>query len=447
MDRSFLIRALSLYVPLAGCFALWSWRKPSRAEATGALLATAWNVPALLVLNIVALRVGWWQFQAQGGVFLGVPVDLWLAWAALWGTLAVLLFRSAPLWMPVAVLGLADMVAMPLCAPVVALGKHWLVGECLGLLACAIPGMLFARWTRGQLYVGRRAVMQVMCFAGLLSILVIALLVQTGGMGSLTKLRVLEGENWAQLLFIVALPGLSAVQEFVSRGQGTPLPFDPPRRLVSSGVYAYIANPMQSCTTLLLLVLALELRSAWMAVAALVSFLYAVGLAAWDEGEDLLQRHGLPFRQYRRHVRNWVPRWRPFVPRPARVYIADECGKCSQLANFLRWLQPEGLEIFAAEEHASRDLVRMTYDPQDGSEEQSGIAALGRAFEHINLGWAWLGIAIRLPGVCHLLQSIADVSGGGPMKVVRRNFASQQDERRNDNLEGNRASSPHCGSE
>ena len=50
--------------------------------------------------------------------------------------------------------------------------------------------------------------------------------------------------------------GLSAVQEFVTRGRGTPIPFDPPRHIVTTGVYAYVANPMQLSAVLFLFLLA-----------------------------------------------------------------------------------------------------------------------------------------------------------------------------------------------
>jgi hypothetical protein len=47
----------------------------------------------------------------------------------------------------------------------------------------------------------------------------------------------------AQSICLLALPGVAAVMEFAGRGLGTPTPYDPPKRLVTSGVYRYCANP------------------------------------------------------------------------------------------------------------------------------------------------------------------------------------------------------------
>ena len=48
-----------------------------------------------------------------------------------------------------------------------------------------------------------------------------------------------------------------------------------------------------------------------------------------------------------------------------------------------------------------------------------GIAALGRALEHVHLGWALVAMFVRLPGVCWLLQTVTDASGGSPRRIVR----------------------------
>jgi protein-S-isoprenylcysteine O-methyltransferase Ste14 len=78
---------------------------------------------------------------------------------------------------------------------------------------------------------------------------------------------------------VVSVPGLTAVRDLAMTGGGTPVPLDPPRRLVTHGVYAYLRNPMQWSMTALLLLEALFLRSPWPAVLAGLGVVYPEGLA------------------------------------------------------------------------------------------------------------------------------------------------------------------------
>ena len=402
---------------MAAAFFVWQWRKPNQHELTGALLASAWNIPALLAVNLLAIRMHWWHFNITGAVVLGVPIDLWLGWALIWGFVAALGFRKTPLLIAVSVSALADIILMPACRPVVVLGKYWLFGEGVALGLCLLPGLVFARLTAERRNVKARALFQAICFIGLLSMCVFLLLTLTGKTEQITHHRSATLQFFAAVLFLAALPGLSAVQEFAVVGDGTPLPFDPPKRLVTSGIYSYIANPMQTSTALLLLTLAVILYDWHLVLASVLTIAYSAGLATWDEGHDLQQRHGQPFVEYRRQVRDWFPRWRPHIARNTKIYFAAECGKCSEIALFIRSLNPVGLEIRSAETHPSRDLTRMTYEA-DGLEFE-GLPALARALEHVNLVWALFGMFLRLPGLNTILQAVLDASGGGPMKVTR----------------------------
>ena len=235
-----------------------------------------------------------------------------------------------------------------------------------------------------------------------------------------------------QLVMLAGLMGASAVQEFAQRGGGTPIPFDPPRRLVTSGPYAYVANPMQLSMAIVLTGWGLIIGSVWMALAGPMALGYSVGLAAWDEASDLGGRFGEPWRMYRRAVRAWVPRWRPFhasvdlrdptaatASAGARLYVAASCGPCAEVAAWFAARDPRGLEIVPAERHPTRDLHRVTYDAGDGSPDEEGVAAVARALEHVHLGWALLGWAMRLPILGPVLQLVVDASGG-EARVVRR---------------------------
>jgi hypothetical protein len=169
------------------------------------------------------------------------------------------------------------------------------------------------------------------------------------------------------------------------------------------------------------------LASPWVAAAAIMSLVYSAGLAAWNEGDDLAGRFGARWTAYRRQVRNWLPRWRPYDPSadgtgvaPARLYVAESCETCSAVGHWIQCHHPTGLLVIAAEDHPIRDLTRITYDPGDGTGEEEGVAALGRALEHLHLVWAFLGWCLRLPLVCQLVQLTADAFGGGPRQVPRR---------------------------
>ena len=92
---------------------------------------------------------------------------------------------------------------------------------------------------------------------------------------------------------------------------------------------------------------------------------------------------------------------------------------CSELQSWLERQRPMGLQIIPAESHPFHDLNRITYDALDGGPEESGVAALGRALEHIHLGWAFLSWTLRLPLLNYLTQMVADAAGGGPVTVQR----------------------------
>src|SRR5262245_60071805 len=94
IDPYLLVRMAGLYLPLVIGVAAYAIRRPDRAHLTGAFLAFVWNVPAIVALHVLAGAFGWWHFDATGGLFLGMPVELWLAWALLWGPVAAIAFPA-----------------------------------------------------------------------------------------------------------------------------------------------------------------------------------------------------------------------------------------------------------------------------------------------------------------------------------------------------------------
>ena len=410
-----LTRSVCLLWPALLVSVLVLWRKPDSRQSGAALVTTLWVLTAAPLLGPGAEWLGFWQFKPGGATLLGVPVELVLGWALLWGATPVLAFPKTPPPALVLCAGAFDLAVMPLCKPVLQLGQNWYLGELSALAFVLLPALLLGRSIVQKRHLALRAVLTGIGYAGLQYLLLPALILeQTGGTWThaLGWSRELQG-LFLQAAFVLAVPGLSATQEFVVRGLGTPLPFDPPRRLVTSGPYAYLANPMQVSTLLLFLLAGFWTGSPWVTAAGGVGLVTFAGIAAWHEHTQLLSRYGDAWSLYRAEVRPWIPRWRPRLAFTARLYVAADCELCASVGHWFSSRSAVHLEILPA--NTQPNLRRMRYEAPGFSED--GLAAFARALEHLHLGWAFVGWTLRLPWVAELAQWLVDLSGGGPRPV------------------------------
>ena len=107
----------------------------------------------------------------------------------------------------------------------------------------------------------------------------------------------------------------ASLRNFALRGRGTLAPWDPPRTLVVDGPYRYVRNPMIAGVLFIVFGEALGLRSwAHLRWAMLFLMLNAVYIPLLEE-PLLDRRFGDAYREYRRHVRRFIPRIRPWSPR------------------------------------------------------------------------------------------------------------------------------------
>lgn len=95
---------------------------------------------------------------------------------------------------------------------------------------------------------------------------------------------------------------------FASRGKGTLAPWDPPKRLVVSGPYLHVRNPMISGVLAMIIGEALCYGSWRVAVWALAFFvLNQIHFLIFEE-PDLQRRFGNKYVEYRRSVPRWIPK-------------------------------------------------------------------------------------------------------------------------------------------
>ena len=115
------------------------------------------------------------------------------------------------------------------------------------------------------------------------------------------------------ILFLVGMAismliGYLALFEFARTGEGTPIPFDPPGKLVVTGVYTVVANPLQLSTLMMLTCIMIAYKSYVMLLPIAILILYSEIFVRWHHSVDIEKRFGAEWVQYRASVRNWIPR-------------------------------------------------------------------------------------------------------------------------------------------
>ena len=136
----------------------------------------------------------------------------------------------------------------------------------------------------------------------------------------LPALRVVGGA-----LIALGIPGLlDSFARFALDGLGTPAPVAPPRRLVVTGLYRYVRNPMYVSLESLIVGQGLLFGSVDVLEYGCATWLGFQLFVLLYEEPTLRAKFGADYQQYCENVRRWIPRrtaWRPADspdPRSAR---------------------------------------------------------------------------------------------------------------------------------
>jgi protein-S-isoprenylcysteine O-methyltransferase Ste14 len=116
------------------------------------------------------------------------------------------------------------------------------------------------------------------------------------------------------VLLIVAglVPLVHAFSQFAKAG-GTPMPLAPTQRLVLTGSNRYVRNPMYVGLILAITGQALLFGSPGLLLYAAVVWIATASFVRLYEEPALARRYGTEYDEYRRNVRAWLPRRRPWV--------------------------------------------------------------------------------------------------------------------------------------
>lgn len=146
-----------------------------------------------------------------------------------------------------------------------------------------------------------------------------AFIMLPGAVAGLFPLLIVSGDPWrhagSPIGWLVLVPGvlflLSSVRHFLILGQGTLAPWDPPRMLVTHGMYRFTRNPMYIAVLLV--------TAGWSIGAGsplLAGYTVCLGLGfhlriILAEEPRLKNKFGPEWNSYRKNVNRWIPRLKP----------------------------------------------------------------------------------------------------------------------------------------
>jgi protein-S-isoprenylcysteine O-methyltransferase Ste14 len=98
---------------------------------------------------------------------------------------------------------------------------------------------------------------------------------------------------------------------FVFIGIGTPIPFTPTRKLVVTGLYRFVRNPLYIAGALVLAGEAILFQSLGILIYSLVMFAI-FNVHVFIEEAELADRFGSTYERYHKSVPRWMPRLKPY---------------------------------------------------------------------------------------------------------------------------------------
>ncbi len=326
-----LVRAAMFACSFGWWWLLKAWIKPTPAELRSAALAAWFQFWFGLDADIALVHLGAWVYRPMPGTWGFVPIDLHLNWTLLWGFgfvwIARRIFRRPCGWRgPLAYL--VAWIAVTVAFDV--LIRHWMLFvhdaapwwwiADVTFLAAALGTTLWLERSIGHDagertdLAGLRAASPLVrsaAWAGGFVWLFFAWLPPLAD--HFARSPPTRSFQIATIVLSAAgvVVGAIAAVTLARRGGGTPVPWDPPRRLVTTGIYAHVANPIQ-IAGLLLGAACFADRPTWARAVYLLD-LFAVALVIFRnyERDELARRFGAAGRRYLEDVRAWVPRLTP----------------------------------------------------------------------------------------------------------------------------------------
>jgi len=374
-----LLRSLLLLIPLFLTFQLAKKHINESRFLIGGLFSFLYSIGLLLPAHALAIKLGMWRYGSEELVLMGMPADLWFAGSFLFGPT---IFFSAPKVNPLLLaVGFILLQALVFTSlnPLVIAGENWFWGIVLIFITVHIPALYLAKWTANNSNLPQRAILLAIGYGFLAFCILPTLIMQAmGGGWNLAEKSTFD--TWLTLCFLLPcfVMGLGAVNMFVVHGKGTPIPLDKTEYLVRSGLYAYIANPMQMSTALSWIVIGIYLQNIFVALAAGMAVVFVLGLVRWHHRIDLCVRFPNGWPEYQKNVPVWFPRWKPWIL-CSSTFRWNPKSKAQRIyVNLLKKVKIHGLNIIES------NHTQVHYVDSNSGRSFTGVTALAYTLFHTN---------------------------------------------------------------
>ena len=305
-----IMRSLLLLIPLALWTAIFITPGIPRKEITASFLGFVWAFIAGLILNSFFIHQRLLNITISDNLFYGVPLDWIFAQAIILGTLLPL-GRLLGWRKPVQLI--LQIVAIVLLYDTLGL-KLFTLNSLVILISCtllvAIPARMLSTYTANDIHIRIRSFLQALAWASLLLWLFPS------------TVFYLTSDNWFCLLqrdllitAIYCLPLLipaslliSALYQFATEGNGTAFPYDPPKNLVTGGIYQYISNPMQLGICLMMGWWGVVIQSMWIFISALIALVLFIVFKDVCNGSCAIGKGNPQWESYQQAVPKWIPK-------------------------------------------------------------------------------------------------------------------------------------------
>lgn len=297
--------ALLLLLPTFLWVLLFVRKKCSVIEYTGSLLGFIFQFQASLILNIVLLNLGLITFSPTSSpLFYGVPIDFLIGQSMLTPVIFLLLSK----W-PIR---FSLLVTLMLNGCLYAFSSLVVLHSYLGLLSLisTVPSLVLADCTAKDSNIYLRSILQGLSWACLLIWLFPSLIFQnTDHSWSVFLNRsVLLNIIYLLPLTVPAFLLINALWQFAHEGQGTAFPYDPPKILVTGGIYGYLSNPMQLGICLLVAWEGVVFQSLLLSLSAVVAVLLFIVFKDICNGSCGIAETDPNWAIYHNAVPKWLPR-------------------------------------------------------------------------------------------------------------------------------------------